>query len=55
MYSIMPNLNNPDTLLTSPTFGIALYGRQGLASGFPAVSPLNETPRQFQLSVKVEF
>jgi hypothetical protein len=49
------NLNNPDTLLTSPTFGVALYGRQGLQSGFPAVSPLNETPRQIQLSVKVEF
>ena len=49
------NLNNPDTLLTSPTFGIASFGRQGLQSGFPAVSPLNETPRQFQLSVKAEF
>jgi hypothetical protein len=49
------NLNNPDTLLTSPTFGIALYGRQGVQSGFPAVSPLNEIPRQIQLSVKVEF
>jgi hypothetical protein len=49
------NLGNPDTLLTSPTFGIAYFGRQGLQSGFPAVSPLNETPRQIQLSVKVEF
>jgi Carboxypeptidase regulatory-like domain/TonB-dependent Receptor Plug Domain len=50
------NLGNPDTLLTSPTFGIATYGRQSTASsGFPAVSPLNETPRQVQLSVRVEF
>ncbi len=52
------NLGNPDARLTqppSPTFGIATFGRQGTQSGFPAVSPLNETPRQFQLSVKVEF
>jgi hypothetical protein len=49
------NLNNPDSLLTSPTFGVALYGRQGVQSGFPAAAPLNETPRQIQLSLKLEF
>jgi hypothetical protein len=52
------NLGNPDSLLTnppSPTFGIATFGRQGRQSGFPAVSPLNETARQVQLSVKIEF
>jgi hypothetical protein len=49
------NLNNPQPLLTDDTFGQALYGRQGKQSGFPAVSPLNETARQFQLSVRVEF
>ena len=52
------NLGNPDSLFTnppSPTFGIATYGRQGAQSGFPALSPLNETPRQIQLSVKIEF
>jgi hypothetical protein len=49
------NLNNPDTALASPTFGIAQFGRQGTQSGFPSVSPLNETPRQIQLSFKVEF
>jgi hypothetical protein len=49
------NLNNPDSLLTSPTFGIATFGRQGVQSGFPAVAPLNETPRQMQLSLKFEF
>jgi outer membrane receptor protein involved in Fe transport len=49
------NLNNPDNLLGSPTFGIANYGRQGAQSGFPAVAPLNETARQIQLLVRVEF
>jgi len=49
------NLGNPDSLLASPTFGVATFGRQGLPSGFPAVAPLNETPRQVQLSLKVEF
>jgi hypothetical protein len=52
------NLGNPDALFTnppSPTFGIATFGRQGTPSGFPALSPLNETPRQIQLSVKLEF
>ena len=49
------NLNNPDPVLTSPTFGIATFGRQGVPSGFPAVAPLNETPRQMQLSLKIEF
>ncbi len=52
------NLGNPNAQLTdplSPAFGVATYGRQGFQSGFPAVSPLNETPRQIQLSVKVEF
>ena len=49
------NLNNPDNLLGSPTFGIATYGRQGTASGFPAVAPLNETARQIQLMLRLEF
>jgi len=49
------NLNNPDPVLSSPTFGIATFGRQGVSSGFPAVAPLNETPRQIQLSLKIEF
>lgn len=49
------NLGNPDTLLTSPTFGIAQYGRQGRASGFPAILPLAEAARQFQLSLRLEF
>ncbi len=49
------NLGNPDTALSSPTFGVAQYGRQGRASGFPAVTPLAESARQFQMSVRVEF
>ncbi|HWF07878.1 MAG TPA: hypothetical protein VG297_05410, partial [Bryobacteraceae bacterium] len=49
------NLNNPDALVGSPTFGLATFGRQGTASGFPAVSPVNETARQIQLMVRLEF
>jgi len=49
------NLNNPDAFLGSSTFGIALYGRRGRTTGFPAVSPLNETARQVQLLVRLEF
>jgi len=49
------NLNNPDALLTSPTFGVAAYGRTERASGFPAVTPLNETARQFQLILRLSF
>lgn len=49
------NLNNPDNLLGSPDFGLATYGREGTPSGFPAVSPVNETARQFQVLVRVQF
>ncbi len=49
------NLNSPDSLLASDTFGIASFGRQGRQSGFPAVAPLNETSRQIQLILRVEF
>ncbi|MEP7352497.1 MAG: TonB-dependent receptor [Acidobacteriota bacterium] len=49
------NLGNPDTLLSSPNFGIAQYGRSGTASGFPAVGPLVETARQVQLSIQLRF
>jgi len=52
------NLGNPNAQFTdplSPAFGAATFGRQGFQSGFPAVSPLNETPRQIQISLKVEF
>ena len=64
------NLNNPDNLVgdescvfvpstlrqqCTPSFGLATYGRQGTASGFPAVSPVNETARQIQLLLRIEF
>jgi len=49
------NLGNPDAQLNDPAFGVATYGREGYPSGFPALSPLNETPREIQLSLKVEF
>jgi hypothetical protein len=49
------NLNNPDNLIGSPTFGLETYGRQGAPSGFPAVSPVNETARQVQLMLRLQF
>jgi Carboxypeptidase regulatory-like domain/TonB-dependent Receptor Plug Domain len=51
------NLNNPDAMYSSSstTFGQARYGRLDYNSGAPAVAPLNETPRQIQLIVKLEF
>jgi len=49
------NLNNPDTLPGSETFGIAQYGRQERSSGFPLLVPFSETARQVQLMLKIEF
>ena len=49
------NLNNPQSLINQPNFGVATYGRQGAQSGFPAVTPLNETARQVQLILRLEF
>jgi len=52
------NLNNPQTILGSPApsaFGASPYGRQGFDPGYPTSAPLNETPRQIQLMVRIEF
>jgi hypothetical protein len=49
------NLNNPDSLVGSPTFGVATYGRMGVSTGFPGVSPFRETARQVQLLLRVSF
>ena len=49
------NLNNPDNLVGSKTFGLETFGRQGTASGFPAVSPLNESARTMQMLLRIEF
>jgi hypothetical protein len=50
-----PNLNNPDSALMSPTFGVARFGRQGLSTQFPSLTPFNETARQIQLLFRAEF
>ena len=49
------NLNNPDALLGSATFGLAQYGRTESATGFPLLTPLTETARQVQVMIRVEF
>jgi len=52
------NLNNPDSTFGMPVpapFGLALFGRQGISTGFPAVSPVNELPRQFQVQLRLRF
>ncbi|MBI3665843.1 MAG: TonB-dependent receptor [Acidobacteria bacterium] len=50
------NLNNPDAQLgQQSTFGIATFGRNGFNSGFPALTPFNETPREIQLLLRLEF
>jgi hypothetical protein len=49
------NLNNPSNYIGDLNFGVATYGRQGAHSGFPAVTPLNETARQIQILVRLEF
>jgi len=49
------NLNNPDNTITDANFGLETYGRQGTASGFPGVSPVNETARQIQMLLRLEF
>lgn len=49
------NLNIPNAIFPSATFGAALYGRSGPQSGLPILSPLNETSRQIQLLLRVEF
>ena len=49
------NLNNPDSILESPSLGEAAFGRQGFGSALPSVSPLNEQPRRIQFAVKFHF
>jgi hypothetical protein len=49
------NLNNPFSVLTSGAFGVALFGRQGIRTGFPGSTPLDETGRQVQLSFRLSF
>ncbi|HYL77678.1 MAG TPA: carboxypeptidase-like regulatory domain-containing protein [Bryobacteraceae bacterium] len=54
------NLNNPAASLTNitafqKTFGVANFGRQDARSGFPSSIPLDETSRQIQLMVRLNF
>jgi len=49
------NLNNPSLNLLVSDFGQATYGRAGLQSGFPSIAPLNETARNIQLAIRIEF
>ncbi len=49
------NLGQPDSSMTSPTFGTALYGRTGTDSGFPALMPFVETARQVQVMIHLTF
>ena len=49
------NLNNPVARIGSPEFGQASWGRTDYNNGFPALVPLNETPRQIQIMLKLQF
>jgi hypothetical protein len=52
------NLGNPDPLLGDfgPTgFGFARFGRKAAPTGFPGLLPLNETARQIQLMLRVQW
>jgi hypothetical protein len=49
------NLNNPDSFLGSPTFGLAQYGRIEVNTGFPLLAPLNETARQVHVMLRFQF
>jgi hypothetical protein len=49
------NLNNPEPLLGAPSFGVASFGRRGREPGFPALTPLDERPREVQLMLRFEF
>jgi hypothetical protein len=49
------NLNNPAALIGQPDFGVAQYGRTDFNAGFPSLTPLNETARQIQMILRVEF
>lgn len=49
------NLNNPASYYGAADFGIALYGRREANSAFPLLAPLNETARQIQILLRLEF
>lgn len=50
------NLGNPTSYLSfKETFGVATFGRTGRQPSFPSLTPLNDLPRQIQLSLRLLF
>ena len=49
------NLGTPNFLLNTSDFGLALRGRQGVSTGFPASVPFQETARQVQLIFRLQW
>ena len=50
------NLGQPNSNLGDPlNFGIAVFGRTGTPPSFPALSPLDESPRRIQLIFRLSF
>ncbi|MCW5977364.1 MAG: TonB-dependent receptor [Bryobacteraceae bacterium] len=49
------NLNLPNSRFGTATFGIARYGRRAGDSGLPILSPVNDTSRQIQMIVRLDF
>ncbi len=50
------NLGQPNSNLGDPlNFGIAAFGRTGTPPSFPALSPLDESPRRVQLIFRLSF
>jgi hypothetical protein len=48
------NLNNPQAFVNAADFGVALRGRIA-RTGFPALTPFNETARQVAIRLSLEF
>jgi hypothetical protein len=48
------NLGNPDSMLGGG-FGVALYGRKPIQTGFPGLIPLTENPRQVQMMLRLQW
>jgi hypothetical protein len=49
------NLGSPSPQLVLGDFGNATFGRAGLQSGFPSLTPLNESARNIQFLIRIEF
>ena len=49
------NLNNPNSSLGSPDFGVATYGRTARPQAFPLTTPFEETGRQVRGMLTFEF